>query len=201
MGMDEETDVKWLEPNDAFDEDDWTYYGNEICCNCQKIIITRQKNLSKTNDLLRCIRNCIAHGHFAVVGDYVIGFNKHTTKNHPEGIKKAIIKLKPHLLLNALQSLMAPMAKELLVGYAFERVGYKVIRQPAILWPRFFDLVIEKDNRQYVIEIKDFRGNVYIHPKHLEGFLSNSAEALPGVERVLFILILRSLRLRSIPYS
>ena len=46
MGMDENRDVKWIEPNDTFDDEDWDYYESEICCNCQKILITRQKNLS-----------------------------------------------------------------------------------------------------------------------------------------------------------
>ena len=186
LGMDEETDVKWIEPNDAFCDDDWSYYENEICCNCQKIIITRQKNLSKTNDLLRCLRNCIAHGHFAIVGDYIIGFNRHSTKNNPDGIKKAIIKLKPQLLLNALQSLTAPMAKELLVRYAFERIGYNVVQQQKSPMYRF-DLVIEKNNRRYAIEIKDISGGPYLHPEHLDKFLNCSDEMLPGVERVLFI--------------
>lgn len=88
MGMDENRDVKWLDPKDCIDEDDWSYYSNSICCNCQKIIIVRCKSLSKTNDLLRCIRNCIAHGQFAIVDDFIIGFNTYSTKNNPEGDKK-----------------------------------------------------------------------------------------------------------------
>lgn len=72
MGMVEERDVKWIEPNDSVDENDWLFYEHSICTHCQKIIITRQRNLSKTNDLLRCLRNCIAHGHFAIVDDYII---------------------------------------------------------------------------------------------------------------------------------
>ena len=186
MGMDEDRDVKWLEPNAAFDEADWTFFENKICCHCQKIIITRQKNLSKTNDLLRCLRNCIAHGHFAVVDDYIIGFNRQVTKSHPEGIKKAVIKLKPQLLLNALESLTAEYAKVLLVGFAFERVGYHVVREPA--FPGFrFDLLIDKDQRQYAVEIKTFPGSTYVHPEQLNTFLTVSDRQLPGIERVLFI--------------
>ncbi len=185
MQMVEERDVKWIEPNDPFDDDDWNYYEKSICNNCQKIIITRQKNLSKTNDLLRCLRNCIAHGHFAIVDDYIIGFNKHTTKNNPEGIKKAVIKLKPGLLLDALKSLTSPMAKELLVAFAFERAGYTIIRQPGASYR--FDLLIEKNEKQYAIEIKDYRGKAYIHPEHINSFLYASEQLLPSVERVLFI--------------
>ena len=185
MGMDESRDVKWIEPNDPFDESDWTFFENSICTRCQKIIITRQKNLSKTNDLLRCLRNCIAHGHFSIVDDYIIGFNKHTTKNNPEGIKKAVIKIKPEMLLSALKSLTSPRAKELLVAYAFEKAGYTIIQQPGSLYR--FDLLIEKAGKQYAIEIKDYRGQAYLHIEDLYRFLSSSEQLLPGVERVLFI--------------
>ena len=185
MQMVEERDVKWIEPNNPFDDDDWNYYEKSICNNCQKIIITRQKNLSKTNDLLRCLRNCIAHGHFAIVDDYIIGFNKHTTKNNPEGKKKAVIKLKPGLLLDAIKSLTSPMAKELLVAFAFERAGYTIIRQPGASY--WFDLLIEKNEKQYAIEIKDYRGKPYLHPEHINSFLYASEQLLPSVERVLFI--------------
>ncbi len=185
MEMVEDRDVKWIEPNDPFDENDWTFYENGICTHCQKIIITRQKNLSKVNDLLRCLRNCIAHGHFSIVDDYIIGFNKHTTKNNPEGVKKAVIKIKPAMLLSALRSLTSPMAKEHLVAYAFEEIGYTVIQQPAASY--LFDLLVEKAGKQYAIEIKDYRGQAYLHPEHLDRFLSSSEQLLPGVERVLFI--------------
>lgn len=185
MGMVENQDVKWIEPNDPFDEDDWTFFENSICTRCQKIIVTRQKNLSKTNDLLRCLRNCIAHGHFSIVDDYIIGFNKHTTKNNPKGVKKAVIKIKPEILLTALRSLTAPMGKELLVAYAFEKAGYTVIQQPAVSYR--FDLLIEKAGKKYAIEIKDYRGQTYLHAEHLDGFFSNSEQLLPGIERVLFI--------------
>ncbi len=185
MGMVENRDVKWIEPNDSLDESDWTFFENCICTRCQKIIVTRQKNLSKTNDLLRCLRNCIAHGHFSIVDDYIIGFNKHITKNNPEGDKKAVIKIKPEMLLSALKSLTSPMGKELLVAYAFEKAGYTKIKQPATSYR--FDLLIEKAGKRYAIEIKDYRGYTYLHTEHLDRFLSQSEQLLPGVERVLFI--------------
>ena len=183
MKMVEGRDVKWIEPNDSFDDDDWNYYENCICNNCQKIIITRQKNLSKTNDLLRCLRNCIAHGHFAIVDDYIIGFNKYTTKNNPDGIKKAVIKVKPELLMSALKSLTSPMAKKMLLEYAFRRIGYTVHQSDSQL----FDLIVEKEARKYAIEIKGYKGHLYLHPEHLVKYLSFSKEILPGMERVLFI--------------
>lgn len=184
MNMVEDRDVKWLEPNVPFDECDWAFFENSICNNCQKMIIARQKNLSKTNDLLRCLRNSIAHGHFVIVDDYIIGFNKQTTKNNPDGVKKAVIKLKPQLLLNALRALTSPRGKELLVAYAFEKAGYTTIRQTGTMR---FDLLIEKEGKRYAIEIKDYRGQTYLHPDDIDVFLSSSDQLIPGIERVLFI--------------
>lgn len=185
MGMVEDRDVKWIESNKPFDESDWTFFENSICTCCQKIIITRQNNLSKTNDLLRCLRNCIAHGQFSIVDDFFIGFNRHTTKNNPEGDKKAVIKIKPGLLLSALESLTSPRGKELLVTYAFKKAGYTEILQPAASYR--FDLLIEKNGKRFAIEIKDYRGQAYLHPEHLVRFLSQSEDLIPGAERVLFI--------------
>lgn len=185
MGMDEAKDVKWIEPSDSFDENDWMFFENSICNQCQKIILTRQKNLSKTNDLLRCLRNCIAHGHFSVIDDYIIGFNKHTTKSNPEGIKKAVIKIKPNLLLKAIKTLSSPIGKEKLLVYAFKRIGYNVIQEPGNA--NVFDMIIERDETQYVVELKQFRGKKYLHPEDLKLFLSKSLELLPNTERILFI--------------
>ena len=163
MKMDEKKDVKWIEPRDSFDDDEWNYFVEGICCNCQKIIITRQKNLSKTNDLLRCLRNSIAHGHFAIVDDYIICFNKNNSKTNPDGIRKAVIKIKPKLLLDALKLLASPKAKEQLLAYAFRRIGYNISRElDSQKWR--FDLLLEKDGKKYVIEIKDYV--ISSSPKH-----------------------------------
>lgn len=183
MNMVIDRDVKWIEPKIMFDDKDWEYYENNICKNCQKILITRQKNLSKTNDLLRCLRNSIAHGQFTIVDDYIICFNSCNN-----GVKKAVIKIKPLLLLNALDSLTAPKSKELLLAYAFEKVGYSVIKEPVSPASNFrFDLFLEKNDKQYAVEIKDYRGQSYLHLNHLERFLFNSKGAFPEVERVLII--------------
>lgn len=87
-----------------------------------------------------------------------------------------------------------PVAKHILslniddrlkIGDAFEKAGYTVIQQPASLYR--FDLLIEKAGKQYAIEIKDYRGQAYLHVEHLHEFLSGSEKLLPGIERVLFI--------------
>ena len=141
--------------------------------------------MSKINTLLTSIRNCIAHGHFAIVEDYIIGFNRKLLTKDPEGLKKSIIKIKPKPLLSALEKLTSPIGKELLLAYAFRKVGYDV--QEPKNRSRDFDLCLEKNGKKYVIEIKSYRGNTYLHPKHVEIFLKRAEKALPGVERVLLI--------------
>lgn len=191
MGMEEQRDVLWLEPRDCVSDSDWEFFENKICIACQKAIIVRCKSLSKTNDFLRCLRNCVAHGHFTVVNDYIIGFNVHRTKDKPEGVKKAIIKIKPNLLLDALKSLMSPFAKEMLIGYAFEKAGYTVIPQEtfqsAYGYRYRFDLVVEKNEKKYIIEIKSYKGKSYLHTEQLERYLYQTDIVMPGIERVLFI--------------
>ena len=189
MGMNENTDVKWLEPREVVSDDDWNFYENEICCNCQKIILCRKTSstdthrLSKLNDLLRSLRNSIAHGHFALVDDYIIGFNRQVAKD-PLSKKRAVIKIKPQLLFDSINSLLSPSARELLVGYAFERVGYTVLH--AKPFNGFTcDYLIEKDQRKYALEIKDYQGTRFLHPEQLRNFLANNV--YPEYERVLFI--------------
>ena len=40
---------------------------------------------------------------------------------------------------------------------------------------------------KYVIEIKSYRGQTYLHPEHVMRFLKRAEKALPGVERVLLV--------------
>ena len=185
MGMKESRDVRWIGQKEVISKEDWEFFEGEICTNCQKIIVAKYSTLSKINTLLTTIRNSIAHGHFAIVEDYIIGFNLKLSSKDPEGLRKAIIKIKPKPLLSALEKLASPMGKELLLAYAFRRVGYDV--QEPKNRSRDFDLCLEKNGKKYVIEIKSYRGNTYLHPKHVEIFLKRAEKALPGVERVLLV--------------
>ena len=190
MGMKESTDVLWHKISENVSDSDWEFFEEEICTECQKMILTRMARQSKTNNLLRCLRNCVAHGYFAIVGDYFIGFNLITPTDSPPE-KKAVIKIKPELLLNALRELMSPRAKEMLVGYALERVGYTLSYEPYFSrgngssWR--FDLLAEKDGRKYAIEIKDYRGTRYLHKEQLARMVSVSNQMDQDMETVLFI--------------
>lgn len=185
MGMKESRDVRWIGQKEVISKEDWEFFEGEICTNCQKIIVAKYSTLSKINTLLTTIRNSIAHGHFAIVEDYIIGFNLKLSSKDPEGLRKAIIKIKPKPLLSALEKLASPMGKELLLAYAFRKVGYDV--QEPKNRSSDFDLCLEKNGKKYVIEIKSYRGNTYLHPKHVEIFLKRAEKALPGVERVLLV--------------
>jgi hypothetical protein len=185
MGMDESRDAKWIGSKDVISNDEWKFFEENICSNCQKIIVAKYTTFSKINALLTAIRNCIAHGHFAIVEDYIIGFNKKFLTKDPDGLKKSVIKIKPKPLLTALEKLTSPIGKELLLAYAFRKVGYDV--QEPKNRSRDFDLCLEKNGKKYVIEIKSYRGNSYLHPEHVEIFLKRAEKALPGVERILLI--------------
>lgn len=185
MGMDESCDVKWIGSKDVISNDEWKFFEENICSNCQKIIVAKYTTFSKINALLTAIRNCIAHGHFAIVEDYIIGFNRKLLTKDPEGLKKSVIKIKPKPLLAALEKLTSPIGKELLLAYAFKNVGYDV--QEPKNRSRDFDLCLEKNGKKYVVEIKSYKGQTYLHPEHVEIFLKRAEKALPGVERILLV--------------
>ena len=185
MGMKESRDVRWIGQKEVISKEDWEFFEGEICTNCQKIIVAKYSTLSKINTLLTTIRNSIAHGHFAIVEDYIIGFNLKLSSKDPEGLRKAIIKIKPKLLLSALEKLASPMGKELLLAYAFRRVGYDV--QEPKNRSRDFDLCLEKNDKKYVVEIKSYRGQTYLHPEHVIRFLKRAEEKVPDYEKILLI--------------
>ena len=185
MGMKESRDVRWIGQKEVISKEDWEFFEGKICTNCQKIIVAKYSTLSKINTLLTTIRNSIAHGHFAIVEDYIIGFNLKLSSKDPEGLRKAIIKIKPKPLLSALEKLASPMGKELLLAYAFRRVDYDVTEPKNR--SRDFDLCLEKNGKKYVIEIKSYRGQTYLHPEHVMRFLKRAEKSLPGVERILLV--------------
>lgn len=185
MGMEESHDVKWLGAKDVISDDEWRFFEGEICTNCQKIIVSKYTTFSKTNALLTAIRNSIAHGHFSIVDENFIGFNRKRISNKSEDVKKAIIKIKPKLLLKALEKLTSPLGKEELLAFAFKRVGYKPIKLKNIRVN--FDLCLEKNDKKYVIEIKSYKGTRYLHPEHIEKFFRKVEESAPGFEKILLI--------------
>ena len=185
MGMKESRDVRWIGQKEVISKEDWEFFEREICTNCQKIIVAKYSTLSKINTLLTTIRNSIAHGHFAIVEDYIIGFNLKLSSKDPEGLKKSVIKIKPKPLLAALEKLTSPIGKELLLAYAFKNVGYKVTEPKNR--SADFDLCLEKKGKKYVVEIKSYKGQTYLHPEHVMRFLKRAEEKVPDYEKILLI--------------
>lgn len=126
------------------------YYNNfnkRICVNCQKLILTKKQSETKTICLLRHTRNSVAHGHFNLCGDMMIGFdyyNKYT----------GIIKIRPQTLLTALKLLESGITYQHLFAYAFRKIGYSVTEEPRTNLA--VDMSLQKEGKCFLIEIKKY---------------------------------------------
>lgn len=154
MGI-EEKDIYWSYtiPEEYIHE-----YQNEICIHCQKLIMKIGRHSeTKTQTMLRHIRNSIAHGNFTILDDMFIGFDYGTSSECT-----SILKFKPIHLLNALKLLnnervagLGELQKINLIENAFIRLGYNVEREQKIGKHMRCDLCIEKGDLKYFIEIKE----------------------------------------------
>ncbi len=142
IGMRRE-DILWVQ---EIDRELMKPFEGQICVSCQKLILKRSTR-TKTADLLRHIRNCIAHGHFNLCGDMLIGFDYDTSRRR----YTAVIKIRPKTLLHALQLLDHEITKEHLFRYAFRELGYEVQMQPRELWG---DMLLSGKGKRYCVEIK-----------------------------------------------
>lgn len=96
MGLNSLADVSYTKPN----EDQVSFYKNNLCKNCQKAII-HVSNETKTRSFLRHLRNSIAHGEFHISDDVGIFFDKNESGNYT-----AIIKVKISCLNTILKELI-----------------------------------------------------------------------------------------------
>ena len=167
-------DVLFIRPGGEIFDEYWDYYKGEVCTSCQKIIIVRQKNKTKTEDLLRCIRNAVAHGDFTVVGDMFVGFNEH------KGEKKAIIKIRPKNLIRALTniSIQSEYNKVKLIDANLRKNGFKTQVEPKIVDKEtkriyYLDILAEKDGLKYIVEIKDISYKTYLSVSEFQRILAS----------------------------
>lgn len=167
-------DVLFIRPGGEIFDEYWDYYKGEVCTSCQKIIIVRQKNKTKTEDLLRCIRNAVAHGDFTVVGDMFVGFNEH------KGEKKAIIKIRPKNLIRALTniSIQSEYNKAKLIDANLRKNGFKTQVEPKIVDKEtkriyYLDILAEKDGLKYIVEIKDISYKTYLSVSEFQRILAS----------------------------
>lgn len=167
-------DVLFIRPGGEIFDEYWDYYKGEVCTSCQKIIIVRQKNKTKTEDLLRCIRNAVAHGDFTVVGDMFVGFNEH------KGEKKAIIKIRPKNLIRALTniSIQREYNKAKLIDANLRKNGFKTQVEPKIVDKEtkriyYLDILAEKNGLKYIVEIKDISYKTYLSVSEFQRILAS----------------------------
>ncbi|MDU5585015.1 MAG: hypothetical protein E6046_31960 [Pseudomonas aeruginosa] len=132
-------------------------YKKRICTNSQKLILTQSDGETKTESLLRHIRNAIAHGCFNIVDDLMVGFDekiigKDQTKT------TAIFKIKPKNLLKALRMLNEDLTNQKLISKALKNTNYWVEPyQEDFERSNKFDLFAKKNNKRYAIEIRDYK--------------------------------------------
>lgn len=142
----------------------YDYYSEAICERCQKLIFTKDSRKTKSEELLRHVRNVIAHGNFTMVGNLLIGFDSHKGKN------KAIIKINPSRLLNAIKELDSGITKEKIWAYSFEKVGYRIKSNLGRV--DTYDLEIEKDNITFLVQIKSIKQG-WVRLKSILPFVPN----------------------------
>lgn len=188
LGMKEESDVKFKKHNEDVDVDDWNFFRQTLCTNCQKIIICRYNNQTKTKNLLRCIRNSIAHGDYFIIDEYFIGFNTETKRNGDEH-HKAVIKIKYKNFLAAIEKLTNSdrryigLVKEKLIKYAFEKMGYNIVKEQG----EKYDLELEKDGREYLMDFVLLNKTPYIKKAHIERYIKKAYELNKNQRYVLTI--------------
>ena len=194
MGMNE-NDVCFYPPNTDIPNGTWDYYQNRICNNCQKIVIVRQNNQTKTLNLLRCVRNSVAHGDFTICGDFFIGFNTY------RGRRKAIIKLKAKMLLNALDMLNKAYTKEKLYTYILEKAGYeyRIPDSKSFVAP-IADYLITKDTRSYYIQFKYTEGEKrYVSDMTFTKwyYFYESNNILNNTEHIPFVIVVENVKVKK----
>lgn len=131
------------------------FYRDEICTNCQKIILTRYENESKTKSLLRHIRNAIAHGYFNVVDGILIGFD-FKNENYKVDDCTGIFKIRPENLLKALKILDLEVTEEKLASIALKKTGYEVEGFEDENIKLGFDFWAKKGKKRYAVEVKKY---------------------------------------------
>lgn len=179
----ENKDIAFL---DFVDDDIVKFYEDEICTHSQKLILTKQENESKTDSLLRHIRNSIAHGHFNIVGDMLIGFDFKTVAMDREECT-AIYKIFPRNLLKGLYSLNQEVTAEKLAQIALQRNGYEVERFKNTKYDFHFDFYVKKGKKRYALEIKKYNDIEIIPEEEVKELVEKFTGVYENIIPVLFI--------------
>lgn len=179
----ENKDVAFLE---YIDRDIVKFYNKKICPHSQKIILTKSEGESKTDCLLRHIRNSLAHGNFNIVEDMLVGFDY---KYGPGGeeICTGIFKIFPKNLLRGLSSLDEEVTAEGLAQIALQRTGYQLERFKNEDKDTSFDFYVKKGSKRYALEIKKYRNTEVLSEKEVQKLLDKFSGLYDKIIPVLFI--------------
>lgn len=179
----ENKDVAFLE---YIDNDIVKFYEKKICPHSQKIILTKSEGESKTDCLLRHIRNSLAHGNFNIVEDMLVGFDY---KFGPGGqeICTGIFKIFPKNLLRGLSSLDEEVTAEGLAQIALQRTGYELERFNNEDRDTSFDFYVKKGSKRYALEIKKYRDTEVLSEKEVQKLLDKFSGLYEKIIPVLFV--------------
>lgn len=179
----ENKDVAFLE---YIDHDIVKFYDKKICPHSQKIILTKSEGESKTDCLLRHIRNSLAHGNFNIVEDMLVGFDY---KYGPGGeeICTGIFKIFPKNLLRGLSSLDEEVTAEGLAQIALQRTGYQLERFKNEDKDTSFDFYVKKGSKRYALEIKKYRNTEVLSEKEVQKLLDKFSDLYDKIIPVLFV--------------
>ncbi|MDO5712966.1 MAG: hypothetical protein Q4Q07_00915 [Tissierellia bacterium] len=167
------TDDILIEEEIPFDV--YRYFRHKICTNCQKLVLTRAEEETKSASLLRHIRNAIAHGLFTIVDEMLMAFDFRNMEDAKEDKNcTAIIKIRPRSLLQALKKIDTELTHEHLAAKAFQEAGYCLKRTKWKDKGLPYDFEVEKEGRFYGVEIKKFDTPLHMEPievkKVIKGF-------------------------------
>lgn len=179
----ENKDVAFL---DYIDPDIVKFYDKKICPHSQKIILTKSAGESKTDCLLRHIRNSLAHGNFNLVEDMLVGFDY---KFGPGGqeICTGIFKIFPKNLLRGLSSLDEEVTAEGLAQIALQRTGYNLERFNNEDRDTSFDFYVKKGSKRYALEIKKYKDTEVLSEKEVQKLLDKFSGLYEKIIPVLFV--------------
>lgn len=179
----ENKDVAFL---NYIDPDIVKFYDKRICPHSQKIILTKSEGESKTDCLLRHIRNSLAHGNFNIVEDMLVGFDY---KFGPGGqeICTGIFKIFPKNLLRGLSSLDEEVTAEGLAQIALQRTGYQLERFNNENRDTSFDFYVKKGSKRYALEIKKYKDTEVLSEKEVQKLLDKFSGLYEKIIPVLFV--------------
>ena len=172
---------------DKIDYDLVKKYQTSICLKSQKLILTQGEYETKSQALLRHIRNSIAHGSFNVVEDLVIGFDEKNVDKY-KTVTTAIFKIKPKNLLRALRRINEDISSRRLISIALEKCSYHVEDyQEEYQRSNKFDLYAKKEERRYAIEIRNYDSKKDIDRDFAIELVEDFKDVLDGVKPLLVI--------------